>query len=284
MSVRALIARIKPVQSSVLLVTSAILLAPFVFMVSIALSSNQTTRSATFTVLPREWEFTNFIRAFTEVPIGTFIGNSLIIVVFSCLGMVFSSALAAYGFARLRAPGKGVLFIVLLGTMMIPSEVLLIPQFMIFAGLGWTDTLLPLIVPNFFAGAYNVFLMRQFIAGIPSELDEAAKVDGVGYFGIFFRMILPLMRPVLVAVAVFTFSFNWGNFMGPLIYINSEKNMPLALGIQLLSISGNPAEPPPWNMVMVGALILALPMLLIYILGQRHIYEVGLIGSSGGQK
>lgn len=237
--------RVRPGSSAILLVVSAILAAPLVFMVSIALSTDDTSRSRAFTLLPQEFAIGNFVRAFSgDLPIAQFVLNSAIIVVFACLGMVFSSALAAYGFARLRAPGSRVLFVVLLGTMMVPSEVLLIPQFIMFSKVGWVDTLLPLIVPNFFAGAYNVFLMRQFVTGIPREIDEAAKIDGLGYLGIFGRIVLPLMRPVLVAVTVFTFSFNWGNFLGPLIYINSRENMPLSLGIQLLSITGNPAEPP----------------------------------------
>ncbi|HBX82309.1 MAG TPA: carbohydrate ABC transporter permease, partial [Propionibacteriaceae bacterium] len=123
----------------------------------------------------------------------------------------------------------------LLSTMMIPGEVLLIPQFVLFRNLGWIDTLLPIIVPNFFANAYNVFLMRQFITRIPVELSDAAMIDGLGRWGIFRRIVLPLMRPILFAVAIFTFTFNWGYFFGPLIYINSEEKMPLALGVQILS-------------------------------------------------
>lgn len=270
---------------AVLTVVSAVLLAPFVFMISIALSSDQTAREMTFTFLPTEWHVENFYRAFSsDLPIGRFLLNSVVIVVFACLGMVFSSALVAYGFARLRAPGKSFLFLVLLSTMMIPAEVLLIPQFVIFRHLGWIDTLLPIIVPNFFANAYNVFLMRQFITRIPTEVSEAAMIDGLGHVGIFRRIVLPLMKPVLVAVAIFTFTFNWGYFFGPLIYINSEEKMPLALGIQMLSATTSGAQTPPWNMVMVGALILIAPMLAVYHFGQRYLYEVGLVSGSAGLK
>jgi multiple sugar transport system permease protein len=197
--------------------------------------------------------------------------------------MTLSSALVAYGFARLRAPGKSLIFVVLLSTMMIPAEVLIIPQFIIFRNLGWIDTLLPLIVPNFFANAYNVFLMRQFISRIPTELDEAGKIDGLGHFGIFRRMILPLMTPVLVAVAIFTFTFNWGYFFGPLIFINSPENMPLALGIQVLSATSNGVTPL-WNYIMVGAIILILPMIVVYYFGQKYLYEAGLVSGSAGLK
>ncbi|WP_405093221.1 carbohydrate ABC transporter permease [Micromonospora sp. NBC_01392] len=285
MSVRAVRASRAATRYAILTVVSAVLLAPLVFMVSIALSSDQTTREMSFRFLPTEFEFGNFVRAFTaDIPIGRFLLNSTVIVVVSCVGMTLSSALVAYGFARLRAPGKNILFGVLLSTMMIPAEVLLIPQFILFRHLGWIDTLLPIIVPNFFANAYNVFLIRQFITRIPAELDEAAMLDGLGHFGLFRRIIMPLMKPVLVAVAIFTFTFNWGYFFGPLIYLNSEEKMPLALGIQVLSATSSGAQTPPWNMVMVGALILILPMVAVYYFGQKYLYEAGVVSGSAGLK
>lgn len=273
------------IRYAVLTVVSAVLLSPLVFMVSMALSSDQTSREMTFTFFPSEFHVENFITAFTSgLPIGQFLINSVVIVVFACVGMVFSSALVAYGFASLRAPGKSFLFMVLLSTMMIPGEVLLIPQFVLFRNLGWIDTLLPIIVPNFFANAYNVFLMRQFITRIPVELSDAAMIDGLGRWGIFRRIVLPLMRPILFAVAIFTFTFNWGYFFGPLIYINSEEKMPLALGVQILSATTSGAQTPPWNMVMVGSLILIVPMVAVYHFGQRYLYEAGLVSGSAGLK
>lgn len=262
---------------AMLTMLSAIFGAPFVFMISIAMASDRTTNQAAFTLIPREFGIDNFIRAFTsDIAMGRFVLNSLIIVTFACLGQVFVSAMVAYAFARLRAPGRGVLFVVVLSTMMVPWEVTLIPQFVIFSNLGWVDTLLPLIVPNFFGGAYNIFLMRQFITRIPAELDEAAQVDGLGYFATFRRIVLPLMKPVLVAVTVFTFSFNWGNFLGPLIYVSSENKMPLALGVQFLSGTTTNAQTPPYNLVMVGALLLTIPMIVVYYFGQRYIYELNI--------
>ena len=270
---------------AILTVASAILLAPFVFIISISLASDQTTKRLQFSFFPTEFHFENFVKAFTSnLPMGHFLLNSFILVFVSCIALTFSSALVSYGFARLWAPGKNLIFLVLLSTMMIPGEVLLIPQFIIFRHLGWINTLLPIIVPNFFANAYNVFLMRQFITRIPNELDEAAQLDGLGHFRIFAQIILPLMKPVLVAVAIFTFTFNWGYFFGPLIYINSPDRMPLALGIQVLSATTSGAQTPPWNMVMVGAIILIIPMVIIYHLGQKYLYEAGLFGGSAGLK
>jgi multiple sugar transport system permease protein len=259
--------------------------APFVYVISMALASDATTAKVAFTFFPQEFHFENFTKVFTgNLDFTLFIKNSFILVFFSMIGQVFVSSMVAYGFARLRAPGKNILFIVLLATLMIPGEVTIIPQFIIFTNLKWINTLLPMIVPNFFGGAYNIFLLRQFITRIPIELDEAAQIDGLGFFGIFTRIILPLSKPALVAVAIFTFVWNWGAFFGPLIYINDVKKMPLALGVQILSATNSGAQIPPWNMVMVGALLLTVPMILVYFFGQRFMDQLSLPGGSVGLK
>lgn len=262
-----------------------LLAAPFMYMISMALASDATTTKLTFTFIPGEFRFENFVRVFTSnLNFGRFLINSLVLVLFSIIGQVMISSLVAYAFARLRAPGKEVIFIILLATMMIPTEVTLIPQFMLFTKLGWINTLLPMIVPNFFGGAYNIFLLRQFITRIPIELDEAAQIDGLNYLGIYLRIILPLIRPALVAVAIFTFVWNWGAFFGPLIYINDVSKMPLALGVQILSATNSAGQIPPWNLVMVGALVLTVPMILVYFFGQRFMDQLSLTGGSAGIK
>jgi len=272
--------RTKLITYVILVVLGAILAAPFMFIISIALTSDETTTKAAFTFLPQEWHVENFARVFTtKIDLGHFFVNSVVLVVFSMIGQVFSSGLVAYGFARLRAPGKNILFIILLSTMMIPGEVTMIPQFVLFRSLGWINSLAPLIIPNFFGGAYNIFLLRQFITRIPVELDEAAQIDGLNFIGIYLRIVMPLIRPALIAVAIFTFTWNWGSFMGPLIYINDISKMPLALGVQILSATNNSGQMPAWNLVMVGALFLTLPMILVYFFGQRYIYELGLTSS-----
>jgi len=269
----------------VLTALGLLLAAPFVYMISMALSSDATSAKLTFTFMPREFHFENFVRVFTSnLNFKRFLYNSLVLVFFAVIGQVMVSSLVAYAFARLRAPGKEVLFIILLSTMMIPSEVTLIPQFILFTKLGWINTLLPMIAPNFFGGAYNIFLLRQFITRIPVELDEAAQIDGLNYFGIYVRIILPLILPALVAVAIFTFVWNWGAFFGPLIYINDVNKMPLALGVQILSATNSAGQIPPWNLVMVGALVLTVPMILVYFLGQRYMDQLSLTGGSAGIK
>jgi len=266
---------------AILTFLSILLGTPLLYVVSIALASDETTYLAKFTLFPHEFHFDNFIKIFQmDLSFGRFFLNSLSLVVFSIIGQVVASSMVAYGFARLRAPGKDFLFLILLSTMMIPGEVTMIPSFVIFKYLGWINTLLPLIVPNFFSNAFNVFLLRQFIARIPVELDEAAQLDGLGFFGIYWRIILPLIKPALIAIAIFTFTWNWGWFMGPLIYINDFDKAPLALGVQILSATSSSGQVPPWNLVMVGSLLLTLPMLLVYFFGQKYMDEFGVIGGS----
>ena len=277
--------RASPATYAILLIVSAILFVPFVFMVSIALSSDLTTSQNAFTIIPREFRWENFVNVFSsDLPMGRFIGNSVIIATGAVIGQVISSSLVGYAFARLRAPGKNVLFIVVIATMMIPAQITMIPQFILFSELGWVNTFLPLIVPNFFSNAFNIFLIRQFVSRLPSEVDEAAMMDGLGFFGIYRRMILPMMFPILIAIAIFTLTHNWGDFMGPLIYLNDETKIPLALGIQYISNTSNSLQTPPWNAVMVGSILLTVPMIVVYYLGQRYLYEMNLGGGSAGVK
>lgn len=275
-----------PATYAVLLVVSALFFVPFVLMVSISLSSDQTSAQNAFTVIPTEFEWSNFTAVFTAtgLPVGRFVLNSVLIATLSAVGQVISSSLVGYAFARLRAPGKGFMFMIVLATMMIPAQITMIPQFLLFKELGWVNTYLPLIVPNFFTNAFNVFLVRQFVSRIPGELDEAAQVDGLGYFGVYRRIILPMMWPILTAIAIFTLTAAWGDFMGPLIYLNSEESMPLALGLQYMTSTSNAMQLPPWNLVMVGSILLTVPMIAIYYLGQKYLYEMNLQGGSAGVK
>jgi len=252
-------------------------------MISIALASDATNVKAAFTFIPKEFAIENFVKVFTNYHLGTYLKNSLIITAWTVVGSVLSASFVSYGFARLKARGSNLLFIVLLSTMMLPSEVTMVPQFIIFKELGWINTFLPLIVPSFFAGAFNVFLIRQFVMSLPRSLDEAAMIDGMGYFNIYRKIIFPLTMPILSAIAIFSFAWNWGNFMGPLIYLNDSQKTPLALGVQLISsVSGG--QMPPWNMVMVASLFLTIPMILVYTVGQRFVYEANISGGSSSIK
>lgn len=285
-SVRAVGAfRATPFTYATLTVVSALLCVPLVFVVSIALSSDQTVNTNTFSVLPHEFHWENFGRVFgTTLPMGRFLVNSVIISAGAVAGQVLSSGLIGYAFARLRAPGKNALFMVVLATMMIPAQITMIPQFILFKDLGWVNTFLPLIVPNFFSNAFNVFLMRQFVSRLPREVDEAAMMDGLGFFGVYRRIMLPMLAPALIAIGIFTLTATWGDFLGPLIYLNDQSKMPLALGVQYITSTSQAMQAPPWNLVMVGSILLTVPMIAVYYFGQRYLYELDITGGSAGIK
>jgi multiple sugar transport system permease protein len=277
--------RATPLSYGTLIIVSALLCVPLVFVVSIALSTDRTVNENAFTIIPHEFHWQNFVGIFdTELPMGRFLLNSLIIAAGSVAGQVLSSGLVGYAFARLRAPGKNALFMIVIATMMIPGQITMIPQFILFKDLGWVNTFLPLIVPNFFSNAFNVFLVRQFVSRLPKEIDEAAMVDGLGFFGVYRRIMLPMLTPVLIAIGIFTLTHAWGDFMGPLIYLNDDSKIPLALGVQYITSTSQALQAPPWNLVMVGSILLTLPMIIVYYLGQRYLYEMDISGGSAGVK
>lgn len=257
----------------VLLFGTTLMVLPLLWMISTSLSPNQYATTFPPKFLPTSLYFGNYVKAFSSNHLGHSLFNSLVIVVPSMIGQIFASSAAAYAFARLKAPGKTVLFIITLSTLMIPGEVTIIPQFIMFRYFHWINTFWPLIVPNLVGNAYNIFLMRQFFSSIPREYDEAAKLDGLGFFGIWWRIILPLSIPAMVTVGVFTFTYWWGSFLAPLIYINNPKLYPLALGLYMLTQTSNANQVPAWNLIMAGGMMLTIPMVLVYFFSQRFLYE-----------
>ncbi|RYG47206.1 carbohydrate ABC transporter permease [bacterium] len=226
----------------------------------------------------------NYTEALEAMPSETrrglvYLKNTLILVVLSVAGTLISSSLVAFGFARLRFPGRDVLFKVLLATMMLPGAVTLMPQFLLFRSLGWVDTLYPLWVPAFFASAFNVFLLRQFFAGIPMELEDAAKIDGAGVLRTFWTIMLPQIRPALAVVAIWTFMGAWNNFMGPLLYVNTPENMPLSYALQLFQ-SERGGEP---GLMMAFATMTILPVLALFFFAQRYFIEGVALSGLGGR-
>lgn len=197
-----------------------------------------------------------------SVTIPVYLRNTLIIAVLSVIGMTFSSAAVAYGFARINFRGRGALFTLLLATMMVPFPVVMGPLFVLFKWLGWIGSLKPLWVPAFFAGAFNVFLLRQFMLGIPRELDEAARLDGCGHWGVFRHVIVPMCRPALATVALFHFIFVWNDFLGPLIFLPHRDQFTLALGLQLYQSKAGYA---PWNLLMMASVITVSPVILVFV-------------------
>ena len=207
------------------------------------------------------------------------LGNTLVIAIMSVVGTVLSSSLVAYGFARLRWPGRDWLFGILLATMMLPDAVTMMPRFLIFRSLHWVDTLLPLWVPSFFASAFNVFLLRQFFLGIPQELEDAAKIDGCSYFGTYWRVMLPMVKPALAAVTIMTFLGAWKDFLNPLIYISSPEKMPVSYVLQLFN-SAHGDEP---GMLMAATTLVMLPVVVLFFFTQRYFIEGVSLSGLGGR-
>lgn len=231
-------------------------------------------------VRPR-WE--NYSEALQYLPAETkfglvFLGNTLILTCLTVIGTLLSSSLVAFAFARLNFPGRDTLFVVLLATMMIPGAVTMMPQFLIFRTLGWIDTLLPLWVPAFFGSAFNIFLLRQFFMSIPTELEDAAKIDGCGPFSIYWRIMLPLVKPALAAIAIMGTLGAWNNFQGPLIYLSSPERMPLAYALQLYQ-QQNSGEP---GLLMAASVMVVMPIIVLFFFTQRYFIEgVSLTGLGG---
>jgi len=251
----------------VLFILALIFLIPLYWMLVTSLKSDLQTFA-----LPPEWipspvEFENYNTVFEEVPFARFTLNSFILVTMNVIGQLFSVTLVAYGFARLRFPGKSFLFLLMLGTLMIPNQVTLVPKFILFAKLGWVNTYLPLILPAFTGSPFLIFLVRQYMMSIPFELDEAAYIDGASRFGVFWRIILPLSRPALVLVVVFTFIDVWNEFLDPLIYLNDPDLFPVSLGLSFFQGQRETA----WNLLMAASLMAMTPPLLLFFFAQRQL-------------
>jgi multiple sugar transport system permease protein len=225
----------------------------------------------------------NYPQVFQLVPYGTWFANTVVVVVLQTLGVVISSALVAYSFARFRYPGREVLFILTLGTMMLPAEVTLIPTYLLFKYLDWLNTLKPLWLPAWFGGgAFNIFLLRQFIMTLPRELDEAAIVDGASYVRILRNILLPLMKPALATVAVINFIFGWNDFLGPLVYLTSPENFTLAVGLRYFDVTPNQPGVPQLHLLMAAVVMGTVPIIALFFMAQRYFVEgVVLSGIKG---
>jgi multiple sugar transport system permease protein len=257
---------------------SIVFIFPFLWLIGTSLKPENEALSFPPTLIPKVWDFANYKDVFTIVNFGRYYLNSIIVAGLTVFGTVVSSTIVAYGFARINAKGRNVWFILLLATMMLPPQVTMIPVYMIFAKLGWTNTFLPLIVPHFFGSAYFIFLLRQFFKTIPKELEESAYLDGCSAFGIFWRIVLPLSVPAVITVALLSFMWTWNDFLGPLIYLNDDSMFTLALGI--LQFKG--ALLIEWGPMMAASLLIILPLIILFFLGQKYFVEgIASTGSKG---
>ncbi len=206
------------------------------------------------------------IMAKHHVSFWRFLANSLIICVLGVIGTVISNAIVAYGFARVRWHGRDAFFAITLATLMVPFPVLMVPLYGVFKSLGWMGTLMPLWAPSFFGSAFNIFLMRQFFVGIPEELSEAARIDGCSEWRIFWRIILPLSKPVLATAALFHFLYAWNDFMGPLLYLTRKETFPLSLALQSFQSQIGGVE---WHHLMAASAVTTLPVILLFFFAQK---------------
>jgi multiple sugar transport system permease protein len=267
---------------------TALFIVPLLWMISTSLKSSSELVGNNW--IPSRLAFENYADAFSFGLWPQWTLNTFIITITSVIGMVVSSSLVAYAFARLRWPGRNFLFAVVLATMMLPEVVTLFPQFILFSKLPafgfqgskvWINTFLPLIVPAFTANAFNIFLLRQFMRGIPMELSEAARIDGANEVQIWWHIALPLTKPALATIAIFTFQGVWQDFMKPLLYLQSEHLYTLQLGLRQFDAAagGKPA----WNWLMAASLVVMLPVLIIFLVFQRYFIEGITITGMGGR-
>ncbi len=252
-----------------LIAGSLFMMAPLFWMLSISLKSMDEIYRGAFSFIPEDIRFSNFIEIFNVVPFGTYFINTSVITIIVVLANVFVNAFIAYGFSKIKFKGRKVLFIVVLSTMMLPGFVTLIPQYVIFAKIGLVNTYYPLIIPHLFGSAFNIFLLRQFFKGIPDTYIEAAKLEGANHFQIFFKIALPMVKPALFTVAIFSFNGVWNDFLGPLLYLNDESLYTLQLGLQVFQEQSTTQ----WNYLMVGSLLILLPVIILFFFFQKYFIQ-----------
>lgn len=254
----------------VLIVITAIMLLPPIFMVSTSLKNTTEMLIYPPAIIPKDIAFSNFITIFKDFNLGMYYKNSLIISILAVIGTVLSSAFAAFGFARYSSKWKKPLFTILLGTMMLPYPVTMVPQFLIFRQLGWIDTFLPLIVPAFLGSAFMIFLLKQFYSSLPDELFEAAKIDGCGEIQQWWKIAVPLCAPALATVAIFTFLWTWDDLLGAVIYLNSQEKFTLPIALSSMTTARRMI---PWNMLMAGSILAVIPGVSIFFFAQKYFVQ-----------
>ncbi len=255
---------------AVLTALGALFALPALWMISSSLHDAAGVFAQPFRWIPSTPHFENYTRALHIVPFGRFFINTLLVTVPSVLFTVASCSLVAYGFARLRFPGRDLLFSICLATMMLPGQVTMIPQYMLFARLGWIDTLLPLIVPSLFGTPFYIFLLRQFFLTIPRESDDAALIDGAGRLRILWSIVLPQARPALATVVLFSFINSWNDFFTPLLYINTPEHATLTLGLNMMKTQMLGSGVVEWNTLMAASVMVMVPNVILFLLAQKH--------------
>ncbi|MCA9911991.1 MAG: carbohydrate ABC transporter permease [Anaerolineae bacterium] len=243
---------------------------PFVWLVS----SSFKTQNQIFTYppqwIPDPFQPENYVNALTYKPFHLYFRNTMIIVVSNVLAVVFTSSFVAYGFARIRFPGRNLWFGIVIATLFLPQAILIVPNFLIFSRLGWIDTFLPLTVPLFFVGgAFNIFLLRQFFRTIPEDLADAARLDGCSEFGVYWRVMLPLAKPALITVAIFAFLNAWNDLLGPITYLRSPDNFTIAMGLASFTSQQDIS----WDLQLAASTAMTIPVIVLFFFAQRYFIQ-----------
>lgn len=259
-----------------------VMIFPLIWTFSTSLKPLEQVTVTQINLIPDPIKWTNYVDIFSQVRLTRYVGNTLIIVAASLFGGLITCSLAGFAFARLKFPGRDALFIVLLATMMLPYVVQLIPLFIMFDSLGMVGTFWPLVIPRLLGhNAFYIFLLRQFYKGLPGELFDAARIDGCSEFGVWWRIAMPNSKPVLAAVAIFSFQFAWNDFLNPLIYLGPNPDM-WTLALALNALKGGEGQMVEMNMLMVLTMFMILPMLLMFAFGQKYMVRgVTLSGVKG---
>lgn len=263
----------------ILITGSIIILSPLWWMFSTSLKSMKEIMHYPPTWYPHEIHWENYIKAWTKANFTRYTLNTLFLAVIGVSANVISNSFIAYGFAKTKFPGRKILFGIVLGTMMIPGFVTMIPRYILFTKLGWINTYLPLIVPGFFGNAFFIFLLRQFYMSIPNDLVEAARIDGASHFYIWRKIMLPLAKPAIATIAIFAFNGKWNDFVGPLLYLNSEELYTIQVGLH--HFKGQVATQ--WHYLMAASLMALIPVVVIFFTFQSHFIEgMDVAGSMKG--
>lgn len=251
---------------------------PLYWMVSTSLKTDIEIFMVPPTLIPLDPQWQNYPASTQYIPFWQYMLNTLVICALTIIGTVISCSLIAYGFARVRWPGRNVVFIIYLSTIMLPAQVTMIPLYIVFRQIGWVGTMWPLVVPAFFGNALYVFLLRQFFMTIPNELTDAARIDGANELGIFWRIMLPLLKPALATVALFTFVATYRDFLGPLIYLTEQNQWTISLGLKMFQNMYGAQ----WQLMMAAATLTMIPTMILFFLTQRTFIEgIALTGIKG---
>lgn len=257
----------------ILLVATVTMLSPVWFMISTSLKTSKELLVFPPTFIPKVFAWENFSELFinNDIKLGEQYKNSLIVAVVTVIGTVLSSSFVAFGFARYRTKASGFMFMLVLSTLMLPYPAIMIPQFLLFMNLGLHDSLLPLILPSFFGSAYMIFLLKQFFSTMPDELYDAGRIDGCSEFRLYWNLTLPLAQPALATVAIFSFIWSWNDLLGPVLYLDSQENFTLPVG--MAAMLSSKFRLAPWHLLMAASILAVLPIVLLFAVAQKRFVE-----------